>query len=64
MENCARRLNYHRKEIVRVVEVASIVLLKAMKDTRLLVTENGAGRQKPRSAKRRAHNSSFSISID
>ena len=64
MVNCARRSNYRLRLIVHDAVVENIVQLKAMMVMWLPVTENGLGLLKPRSAKKRAHDSSSSTSID
>ncbi len=64
MVNCARRSNYRPRLIVHVAVVENIVQLKVMMVMWLPVTENGQALLKPRSAKKRAHDSSSSTSID
>ena len=64
MGNYARLLNYLPKVTALVAVVENTALLKGMKATRYQATENGVALQRSRSAKRRAHDSSFSISID
>ena len=64
MVNCARRSNYRLRLIVHVAVVENIVQLKVMMVMWLPVTENGQALLKPRSAKKRAHDSSSSTSID
>lgn len=64
MENYARSLSYLPKATALVAVVENTARLKGMKATRYQATENGVVLQKSRSAKRRAHDSSLSISID
>jgi len=64
MVNCARRSNYRLRLIVHDAVVENIAQLKAMMVMWLPVTENGQALLKPRSAKKRAHDSSSSTSID
>ena len=64
MGNCARLSNYLLRVIVHAVVVANIVQSKDMKATRLPVIENGQVHQKSRSARKRVHDSSSSISTD
>ena len=64
MANYAKRSNYRPRLIVHVAVVENIALSKAMMVMWLLVTGNGPALLKPRSAKKRAHDSSSSTSID
>mgnify|MGYP004099674121 FL=1 len=64
MVNCARRSNYRLRLIVHDAVVENIAQLKAMMVMWLPVTGNGQALLKPRSAKKRAHDSSSSTSID